>query len=837
MSEACIQHMMKQSGGAIDRATAEAAVADLQAKKQELLAHGEAQIGLTLQRLAGEQALDELATAQAARIRTKRNLISLRQTDAAIQSQESAGISPFEAILNIVEGTTKGVEGGRQGIGQRREGYKARFNGRWLGKIQQERPELAVRLGRDAQFKDEVAHEIMLEGQAGKSEEAQYVAKVISDLFEEMRTELNMRGANINKLSGYIPHRHNAGRMLKRGFAEWAAWINPRLEQPLPDDVLEDVFTKITTGVETLDNVLEKGQAPQNMASKIKRFGQQRTLKFKDPESWLEYNREFGDGHIIQAVTSYIEQTSVVLSVQDVLGTRPRDGLERLRASAAQRIADSDQTPEEKAEAVAALNKSRIDMAVNIALREHLGLPRDHRARKLAEINQTIRTIESTSKLGGAVANAVFGDTATTIFNAQYHGMPILGAATRAMREVLGGMPRKQRREIAFYLGAGYDGLIGHVASRYDTNDGMRGLNAKANELYHKATFLTQVTDGMRASAARMHSAWLGKHSGLEHGKLPKRTKHILSTHGIGEKEWNVARLALEEHQGEKYLMPHKIQDLTDSAIDGLIDVKAKARAKKLAKAAGLEYQSWLDHQRQRKRAELETTLAAYMTDETSFNVIQGDDYSARFTTLGQKEEGLNLAWRLIMQFKTHPIAYTQRVLGRARHGNEAAKLTWGSAGQIAMTLSTLTLAGAAAYTAKELARGNTPPDFTKWENGVTAITMGGGLGIFGDFFFAQENRYGRGFFETLSGPAIGDLSKAGDAFAKARGGEFEKTGAGLARLGLDNIPGKNIWYLRAALENLVLDDLYTRLNPRHEANKARWRRERGQTSWWEEMR
>ena len=843
MSEACILHMMKQSGGTIDRESAEAAVAEMIAQKQSMIESGEVDVGLALQRIVGEQALDELHSAQAARIRTKKNLISLRQTDAAIQSQEAAEIAPHEAILNAIAGTTKGVEGGRQGIGQRREGYRVTFTNRWLGKMTEDRPDLVERFRNDAEFRDAVAHEILLEGKANKQEagsgatatgkeqtDARYVADVVADTFETMRTQLNARGANIHKRPGYLPQKHNIGRMVRQGFEAWAAHINPLLKTPLSREVLDDVYLKITTGTEQIEDALEKTKIP---GSPITRFGQQRVLEFKTPEAWLEYNRAFGDGHVMEAVVAYIEQASNVLAVQDVLGTSPKNGLERLKAAAARRIAASDRTPEARQQAIRDLNVGKINEAVNVALREHLGLPGTKWGQRMALTSQSLRTIQSVSKLGGAVFNALFGDLATTLVNARYHGMPLLEAATRNMRETLGGMDAQTRRAVSFYLGAGYDGLIGHIASRYDTNEGIRGLNAKINEAYFKLTGLTQVTDWQRAGAARMHSAWLGQHSGLEHNHLPRKMKHILKTHGIGKHEWNAARRAIADYEGETYLMPHKIQSLPDDVIDQMISTAARDKARKAAKKRGLDYDRWLSQEREKKRNDLETTLAAYMADETTFNVIVGDDYSARWTTGGKKEEGFTIARKLFMQFKTFPIAFTQRVLGRAWHGNETLRRDYG---QLVFLFVTATLAGAAAYTLKELAKGNTPPDFSKPGNIGAAVAMGGGLGVFGDFFFSAENRYGRGVLESAAGPGIPTLWKGVVALKDLVIGDFESGGKSLARLGLDNVPFKNIWYMRAAFEGLVLDDMYTRLNPRYEANKARWRKRRGQESWLEEI-
>ena len=38
----------------------------------------------------------------------------------------------------------------------------------------------------------------------------------------------------------------------------------------------------------------------------------------------------------------------------------------------------------------------------------------------------------------------------------------------------------------------------------------------------------------------------------------------------------------------------------------------------------------------------------------------------------------------------------------------------------------------------------------------LRSLVTGGGLGLFGDFFIADTNRYGKSMAETLPGPAMG---------------------------------------------------------------------------------
>ena len=76
--------------------------------------------------------------------------------------------------------------------------------------------------------------------------------------------------------------------------------------------------------------------------------------------------------------------------------------------------------------------------------------------------------------------------------------------------------------------------------------------------------------------------------------------------------------------------------------------------------------------------------------------------------------------------------------------------------------LVTTTALGAIALQAKDIVAGRDPRALNK-DGGMipdrdfltAAMLQGGGLGIFGDFVFADTSRFGKGLFETLAGPSF----------------------------------------------------------------------------------
>lgn len=188
--------------------------------------------------------------------------------------------------------------------------------------------------------------------------------------------------------------------------------------------------------------------------------------------------------------------------------------------------------------------------------------------------------------------------------------------------------------------------------------------------------------------------------------------------------------------------------------------------------------------------------------------------------------------------FKSFPITVLSNHMTRAMlQAGWWNKLAYGGA-----FFGLSTLYGMVALQNKQVTDGKDPLDMNTWESWLAAVLQGGGLGIWGDFLFKSENRFGQGMGVTFTGPVMGlasDVKKATiDNIMKLAAGEetsFGKDAVGLVgRYGF--APG-NFWYTRLAFERGVIDQLSLMVDP--EAHRTFARRERqarrdhGQGFWW----
>ena len=204
---------------------------------------------------------------------------------------------------------------------------------------------------------------------------------------------------------------------------------------------------------------------------------------------------------------------------------------------------------------------------------------------------------------------------------------------------------------------------------------------------------------------------------------------------------------------------------------------------------------------------------------------------------------------RSLWDVKSFAVAQLQQGVGMEMHGlstDPRARVRKGTASHylaIANYIGAMTAAGYASYVLKGLATGvnrrsiidqNQDEDekilfvnLPVLDDRVLFASMaqGGALGIYGDFLFADADRYGGGFMQTLAGPMLG---KAEDVYKlwtswKTMGDDPDPERAEKERGAMANqvarmlkgvIPGSNLWYSRHMMDRYIWWNLQEAINP-----------------------
>jgi hypothetical protein len=336
--------------------------------------------------------------------------------------------------------------------------------------------------------------------------------------------------------------------------------------------------------------------------------------------------------------------------------------------------------------------------------------------------------------------------------------------------DVAYGFKSKQDRvEFASMLGVYMESIIGDVGARFSAFDDVQGKAAKVQKLFFRLNGLTWWTDNHKAAFSRTMAHDLGLKAGKGFDALDADTKRLFGNYDITPADWDAMRASVTKlEDGRDYILSDAIKD------------------KKVAQK-----------------------LVTYILDRQESAVITPGAREQRLATFGNTQRGTPSGefFRLVMQFKNFPITIGTKVVGRAVYGK-------GKLDVPAMTYLML-MSGTFGYLAgamKDMVKGKTPKDPMKLETVYASMAQGGGLGIMGDLLLSDASGFGRSASSIMAGPTLGKVDDLFKIYAAGiRGGGSKRQAAMFA---VNSIPFNNLFYTRAALDQIMLLQMQEELNP-----------------------
>ena len=403
----------------------------------------------------------------------------------------------------------------------------------------------------------------------------------------------------------------------------------------------------------------------------------------------------------------------------------------------------------------------------------------------------------------------------------KFNGLPAFKANQNAVKLLKDGIKKDKalsRTAVRLGLIAEHWSTVAGVAARYLNEIDAPMWSKRISDAVLRGSGLSHLTQSGKWGFGMSILGTLADESGKVFNKLDPNLQKQLSKYGIGAEEWDIIRATklydagIDEPsmvgKGATFLRPDDIMVRTD--IDPSL------------------------------AEDLTTRLLNFVTSETNFAVptssAKGRTVLAGSTQPGEvKGEIMNS----MLMYKNFAITlgFTHLARGLQQTGLK------GKAKYLVPLMITGTLFGALAYEIKQVAAGKKPTPvsemgFRYWLN---ALIYGGGLGLFGDFLFADQNRYGGSMAKTLAGPVISFLDDSiqltiGNVLQFASG---EKTNAGkeFANFIQRYTPGSTLWYTRLVFERILIDTLEKMLNPNFASDVRRQENalynRTGQEYWW----
>jgi len=678
-----------------------------------------------------------------------------------------------------------------------------------------------------------------LMGETTGNQNAKMLAESWRKASDHMRKRANYFGMNIgSRVDWGLPQIHDSLLVRQVSKQEWVDYTLPKLDLKKMVNERDGVpFTNKTIKEalsEVYDNISTSGMA--TFAPGVNKYGRalhgrrtdHRFLAFKSADDWMEYQAKFGNPDAFQTMIGHLDSMAKDVAMLKILGPDTDathiwatgmikkqaaiDAAAEAQGKFKRKKIIKGKTEEDRANAI--LNN--IDNLYALHKNE-LHRPADG---FWGNTFAALRQILTSAQLGGAAIMTIT-DYHWTRMTAKFNGLPATKANMQAVKYfATGAKKNKVMQRVAMRNGliAEHHGTISAVQARFNMDIDAPLWAKKVSDFVLRASGLQHSTQSNKWAFGMVALGELADVSGKTFGQLHKNMQKQFKKYGINEKEWDLIRTT------KKY----------DAAID---EPTLKEGDVLTLRPDDIHARTDLD---QATREYLTTRLQSWLTNETNFAVptssIKGRVFLADKTRPGTASgEFMNS----VLMYKNFPITLGMTHLAR---GFQQQGLK-GKAKYLIPMLIGGTVMGALAYELKQVAAGKTPTPVSEmgtryW---VNAMVYGGGLGIFGDFLFADHNRYGSSPMKAFAGPVVGfidDLLKltAGNVMELVTG---EKTNAGreMANFIRRYTPGSNLWYTRLVFERIFMDTMEKLINPdfssdtRRDVNRLSSRS--GQDYWW----
>lgn len=642
----------------------------------------------------------------------------------------------------------------------------------------------------DVEFQRRVAIEMRRIGQEDiiaptGDNEALTAAQIFHRHQEIARIDANDAGADIGEISGYITRQsHDMYRVREMGFDAWKELINDKLDWKkmeleggkLIDD--REKFLRITYDNIISGNYMKVSDvvpASTVAGSAANMLSHERVLHFKDDE-WFNYNLQAGTSDVFSAVVRSLKYSADRTGLMRTWGPSAVSNFKNVMKDLEKKFPDQ----------ADARSRFLMEKYMENVSRAN-ALPGTNLASKVAV---WAKTLQNLLKLGTAQVTAGLTDPMIIASELKYQGGSWFDSVVKSFGSEFSRGNIEQARALQVYAHS----QIHEFNSRYASMGSMGGTASKINQLYFKMNLMTQETDNVRHGAAALMSSLAASHADKEFSQLPKEYSRVLGFYDIGEKEWGLMRKHGVENFDEHSLMtPEAISRIPDN------DVRASLGA------------DMTDRQVRLAKEELRTKFHSYLADRVNSGVLRPGGKTQTITSLGTTPgTNANALITTLMHFKSFPIEFLNRVVGREVSGHGAS-----TRGQVALRLGNLIVQSAffgyAVIATKNLLQGKEIPGFNK-DTVKRSFLVGGGLGIYGDILFGEWRKgWGHGFSSTFLGPSAGTVDNLADVMGKWVDGDV-KAGRDFKELYRTFAP--NLFYLRPVLDYAILYNMMDRLEP-----------------------
>lgn len=559
-----------------------------------------------------------------------------------------------------------------------------------------------------------------------------------------------------------------------------------------------------------------------------KRSNLSRNMKFKGPDEWTTYQLRCGNPDIYANFMGEMGSAAKSIGLMEIYGPGGENTREAMHQSVGHQLAGKSGLKWQSAKKKLDVSRAVLNGSVDIPGNEIV-----------ANVMANARSILKSSILGGSILSQTgdfvnVGRINAIRFNRGASG--IWGESMRHTVEFLRGIKSDETRSrVLNSMNADIEATVGGLLREIENGDS-RGFTSNLVAKIYQLQGATWLNKRNRQAAAIGKAAWLGSEARKGWNEIEPTTRDMLQMHGFSEAEWELIRKGETiEADGRSYLAPEIAMTLPDADVSAHIASQGRT-----VTPAAIE--NW--------KVDAQNRLMGMYADEVGKALREPNARSKAFITGGTNPGTFaGEMTRCMWDVKSFAVSQLQQGVGMEMHGlstDPRAKVRKGSASHylaIANYMGAMALAGYASYVMKGWATGVNRKGLIDQNESedekilffnlpvvddrvlFASMAQGGALGIYGDFLFADADRYGGGFMQTLSGPMLG---KAEDVYKlwtswKTMGDESDPEKAERERGAMANqivrmlkgvIPGSNLWYSRHAMDRYIWWNIQEAINP-----------------------
>jgi hypothetical protein len=776
----------------------------------------------------------------------KRNALFTIQAVRNLSKWAKSHASPFEGILGFLENSRRFAESAGRGIDAIKDGYVSKYLGELKSRLTQES---VLDVFNKNLLAKEIYQEFYKPGSSG-NKQAAAIRDIMTALKQDMVRLQNLYGSYIHFLPEHVKRQTYSPGLIKKNFGPerfkdylnfnrhltpeetdatfkaWAEFMLPLLDHEKtfkdsdPMEFLRGAFDGVMSG---RHGPIQKASGAEinvlyfKAGALAKKASQQRLIHFLDGESAFKAYSVLSDEPISKGFVQELEHASANIALMQQLGPNPKGTLDEV---VKQLEYDYSRQGDEKKLKDIQENKHRLYSALSF-LDRSASIPENP---TMATVTATTISLLSQAKLGKLLLFAL-PDRALMQSTLTRNGLRGLDALATAMTIKKPSTPEERLR--LTMLGGELKSFIGAVHNRFTSGAevGVHSSVMKAQRHFFNFTGINWLDDVGTDAVVGALSRHAGSLAHLPFEKLIPEFKQMMTMYGISPKEWDAWRSTaytvdgagkIKEgiHDGDVWITPDNFNKVPLEVIDSmLVDRELKPT----------------DNNRQRQYALLEDKFRTWLTAQRDESVLVPGSKEHRLATFGtQAGTKLGSMTRLLMMFKTFPIAVWTKILRREIQGSGARTFKdWminekNTNFHTTQLIALSTIAGYLSLTIDEALTGKEPRSFTDRNGEINtdaslkilkdSFLRGNAATLMGDLLLKEYDTGYNDIVTKMGGPALGEAVKGVSLASKAIHGEFNpRDGVNFVK---DNLPWANLFYVKPALDHLIWFNIAEMLEP-----------------------